>query len=101
MLEAARRHRVALERLSFAGTLAAARRYSEALAQARSQRRHRELRDDLFRVLALDLVPHRPGRREPRAIKRRPKPYPRLMNHRHQWLEIPHQNRYRLDTSAS
>jgi len=101
MLEAARRHRVALERLSFAGTLAAARRYSEALAQARSQRRRRELRDDLFRVLALDLVPHRPGRREPRAIKRRPKPYPRLMNHRHQWLEIPHQNRYRLDTSAS
>ena len=100
MLEAARRHRVALERISFAGALAAARRYSEALAQARSQRRRRQLLDDLLRVLASDLVPERPGRREPRAVKRRPKPYPRLMNRRHQWLEIPHQNRYRLDTAA-
>ena len=34
MLEAARRHGVALERISFAGALAAARRHSEALAQA-------------------------------------------------------------------
>jgi hypothetical protein len=74
--------------------LAAARRYSEALAQARSRRRRRELLDDLFRVLASDQVPDRPGRREPRAIKRRPKPYPRLMCHRHHFREIQHQNRY-------
>ena len=94
MLEAARRHRVALERISFAGALAAARRYSEALAQARSQRRRRQLLEDLLRVLASDLVPERPGRREPRAIKRRPKPYPRLMCHRHKFREIQHQNRY-------
>ena len=94
MLEAARRHAVALERISFAGALAAARRYSEALAQARSQRCRRQLLDDLFRVLASDLVPDRPDRREPRAIKRRPKPYPRLMCHRHKFREIQHQNRY-------
>jgi hypothetical protein len=100
MLEAARRHAVALERISFAGGLAAARRYSEALAQARTQRCRRQLLDDLFRVLASDLVPDRPGRREPRAVKRRPKPYPRLMNHRHKFLEIPHQNRYRVDRAA-
>ena len=97
MLEAARRHGVPLERISFAGALAAARRYSEALAQARSQRCRRQLLDDLFHVLASDPVPDRPGRREPRAVKRRPKPYPRLMNHRHSFLEIPHQNR--LDTA--
>jgi len=94
MLEAARRHHVALERISFAGALAAARRYSQALAQARSERCRRQLLDDLFRVLASDLVPDRPGRREPRAIKRRPKPYPRLMCHRHKFREIQHQNRY-------
>ncbi len=58
------------------------------------------LMDDLFHVLASDLVPDRPGRREPRAVKRRPKPYPRLMNHWHKWMENPHQNRYRLDTTA-
>ena len=94
MLEAARRHRVPLERVSFAGSLAAARRYSEALLQARSQARRAHLRAELFRVLADDLTPFRPGRREPRAVKRRPKPYPRLMRHRHKFREIQHQNRY-------
>ena len=74
MLEAARRHRVPLERVSFAGSLATARRYSEALLQARSQARRAELHEELFRVLADDLVPDRPGRHEPRAVKRRPKP---------------------------
>ena len=94
MLEAARRHGVPLERVSFAGSLAVARRFSEALRQAKSQVRRRELQEELFRVLADDLVPDRPGRREPRAVKRRPKPYPRLMCHRHKFKEIQHQNRY-------
>lgn len=94
MLEAARRHRVPLERVSFAGSLAAARRYGEALLQARPKGKRQNLMQELFAVLAADRVPDRPGRREPRAVKRRPKPYPRLMNHRHSWLEISHQNRY-------
>jgi hypothetical protein len=98
MLEAARRHRVPLERVSFAGSLATARRYGEALLQARAKPQRQQLMNELFAVLAADLVPDRPGRREPRAVKRRPKPYPRLMNHRHSWLEIPHQNRYYLNS---
>lgn len=96
MLESARRHRVPLQRVSFAGSLSAALRYGEALLQARSQRQRKKLVDELLAVLAADLVPERVGRREPRAVKRRPKPYPRLMNDRHTWLEIPHQNRYYL-----
>jgi hypothetical protein len=98
MLEASRRHRVPLDRVSFAGSLSAARRYSEALLQARSKRLRAGLVEELLSVLASDLVPDRPGRREPRAVKRRPKPYPRLTNHRHLWLEIPHQNRYYLNS---
>jgi hypothetical protein len=94
MLEAARRHQVPLERVSFAGSLAAAKRFSEALLQTKSQTCRRQLETELFRVLAHDLVPDRPGRREPRAVKRRPKPYPRLMCHRHKFQEISHQNRY-------
>jgi hypothetical protein len=93
MLEAARRHGVPLERISFAGSLAAARRYSEALLQARSESRRPQLREELFRVLADDLAPERPGRREPRAVKRRPKPCPRPMCHRHKFREIQHQDR--------
>lgn len=100
MLEAARRHRVPLERVSFAGSLAAARRYGEALLQTRSQRQRQDLLEEMFAILAADLVPDRPGRREPRAVKRRPKPYPRLMAHRHRWLEIPHQDRYYLKTQV-
>ena len=98
MLEAARRYRVPLARVSFAGSLATARRYGEALLQARSERRRHDVREELFRVLAADLVPDRPGRREPRAVKRRPKPYPRLMCHRHRFREISHQNRYYLNS---
>lgn len=94
MLESSRRAGVSLSRISFAGALAVARRYGEALLQAKSQRLRAELVDELYRVLAADLVPERPGRREPRAVKRRPKPYPRLMSHRSKFKEIPHQNRY-------
>ena len=94
MLEAACHYGIALDRLSFAGSLAAARRYGEALLQARTARQRRQLREDMLGVLAEDIVPDRPGRREPRAIKRRPKPYPRLMCNRRKFREIPHQNRY-------
>ena len=94
MLQSARCYQVPLDRLSFAGSLATARRYAEALLQARSQRRRDQLRQELLRVLAADLLPNRPGRREPRAVKRRPKPYPLLLSHRHRFREIQHQNRY-------
>jgi hypothetical protein len=78
MFEAARKANVPLHRLSFAGALAATRRYSETLLQARSARKRKALLAELLRVLAEDLVPDRPGRREPRAVKKRPKSYPRL-----------------------
>jgi hypothetical protein len=53
------------------------------------RRRHQRLgqRDTLLRTLAQDLVPERPGRREPRAVKRRPKPYRLLNKPRHQFRE--------------
>ena len=96
MLEAARRHRVPLERVSFAGSLAAARRYGEALLQTPSKRQRRQLLAELFTVLAQDLVPDRPGRREPRAVKRRPKPYALLTRHRNKFRDIEHRdNHYR------
>jgi hypothetical protein len=93
MLEAARLHRVPLERVSFAGSLAAARRYGEALLQTPSRRQRQQLMQEMFGVLATDLVPDRPGRRQPRALKRRPKPYPLLTRHRHHFKEIEHRDR--------
>jgi putative transposase len=94
MLEAARQFQVPLIRVSFAGALSAARRYAESFLQSRSRSMRRRLREDLLASIAYDPVPDRPGRREPRAVKRRPKPYPLLTRHRHRFREIQHQSRY-------
>jgi hypothetical protein len=92
MAEAARVYEAQLERLSFKGTLDALRQYSAVLAQARTQKMRRDLWRDLLHGLARDLVPLRPGRSEPRAVKRRPKPFPLLNRPRRQFVELPHRN---------
>ena len=92
MAEAARHHDAVLERLSFKGTLDALRQFSAFEAQARSQRLKRKLWLDLLRIVANDPVPLRPGRSEPRAVKRRPKPFPLLNRPRRQFVELPHRN---------
>lgn len=61
MLEAAQRQSVPVERISFIDAV----RWLADAAYA-------------VRELHLRLLPHRPGRFEPRAVKRRPKEYPRL-----------------------
>jgi hypothetical protein len=65
MLEAAKRQRVALERSSFVDAL-------RWLSTARPGEP----------LPPLGVNPHRPDRVEPRAVKRRPKPYPLLMQPR-------------------
>jgi hypothetical protein len=92
MAEAAAAQEAELERLSFRGTMDAVRQYSAALARARTRKLARHLWRDLLRTLARDLVPLRPGRNEPRAIKRRPKPYPLLNRPRRKFVELPHRN---------
>jgi Transposase DDE domain len=73
MTEAAQAHDAPLERISFKGALDALRQFNHALSQTRCARRKRKLWATLLLALARDLVPERPGRREPRAVKRRPK----------------------------
>jgi len=92
MAEAARAQDAALERLSFKGTVDAVRQYSAALAQARTRKLRETLWQDLLRTLVRDAVPLRPGRIEPRAVKRRPKPFPLLNCARRQFVELPHRN---------
>lgn len=85
MAQAAREHAVALERISFKGTLDAVRQFSHALSRARSRRLRTRLWAELLRSLATDRVPERPGRREPRAVKRKKNKYPRLSVPRHRF----------------
>jgi hypothetical protein len=94
MAEAITRSWVDLERVSFKGTLDALRQYSAAISAARNRKTRRRLWEDLLLALIGDLIPNRPGRREPRAIKRRPKPYPLLNRPRQKFVEISHRSRY-------
>jgi len=80
MAEAVARYQGAIRADQFQGSLDALRQYSTAMAQAPNRKLRRALWDDLLLNLARDLVPLRPNRREPRAVKRRPKAYPLLNN---------------------
>lgn len=95
MVQAAATNRVALDRISFKGTVDSVRQFSLAIAQAGSKRKQNQLIVRLLEVIARDKVPDRPDRREPRALKRRPKPYDRLNRPRRLMKEIPHRNNYR------
>jgi hypothetical protein len=89
MAQAATEHSVALERISFKGSLDALRQFSQAIARARSNKKRRQLWSELLQTLAVDLVPKRPNRREPRAVKRKKTKYPRLNRPRHQYRDRP------------
>ena len=94
MVRASQEHNVELDRLSFKGAVDGGCQFSAAIAQARFRRKQLDLMDKLLRTIAEDRVPERPGRREPRAVKRRPKPCAWLTKHRHRFKDAQHCNRY-------
>lgn len=65
------------ERLSLQGTRQGFRAILSDLAVA-TQSLQNTLYADLLREVARDLLPQRPQRQEPRVLKRRPKPFPRM-----------------------
>lgn len=73
--------------LSFKGALQSMLASAEGLREAGMARR-RSLWEGLLRLIANDEVGHRPNRVEPRARKRRPKPYPLLTVPRQQAKEL-------------
>lgn len=94
MLQAARRHGMPFERISFKGALSTLRQWAPHFFRAgRAMRRFLWTR--LLEYLAGDSLPHRPGRIEPRARKRRPKNYQLLNKPRHDFKEIQHRNKYK------
>jgi hypothetical protein len=95
MMEASTLYDVPLERLSFKGTVDSVRQFSVAIAQARSRKQQKHLIARLLEIIAGDQVPDRPGRREPRAVKRRLKPYQLLNRPRHLMKELQHRSKYR------
>jgi hypothetical protein len=94
MAQASTRYQVGVGWLSFKGTVDSLRQFAGAIAQARSAKKQKLLADKLIEVIAKDRLPERFGRCEPRAVKRRPKPFPLLNRSRDTFKEIPHRNRY-------
>ena len=90
--QAAAEQGVALQRVSCQGSLDALRQYSPAMARAGSKKKRREPWAELLKNLATDLVPERPGRREPRAGKRKKNKYPRLDGPRRKFRDHPTRN---------
>jgi Transposase DDE domain len=78
MAEAARAHGRRPQRVSFKGALQTVLAFAEALREGTPAIR-RWLWGIVLESIARDEVGHRPNRVEPRARKRRPKPYPLLM----------------------
>jgi len=98
MIDAAQNGDVSLERISFKGTLDGFRQWAVALSQLGRSKGHTKKRAqlwaDLLNTLAADLVPQRPGRREPRAVKKRSK-YPHLDRPRKNYRERLSRNKRR------
>jgi Transposase DDE domain len=78
MWQAAQKYGRSLHRLSFAGTMEHLNALAPYLWLYRGTRRSRIVYALLLEWIARDKLPHRPGRTEPRAVKRRPKEYDRL-----------------------
>lgn len=85
---------VPLQRISFKGTLDTFREHLMILGSKPSQRHARWVYSRMLAAIASDHVPERPGRREPRAVKRRPKSHQWLTAPRHQFREYRHRGKY-------
>ncbi len=100
MVEAAEEKDVRVRRISFKGSVQALRQWEPHLNQAKITRQER---DSLIRLLyesiAGNTVADRPGRSEPRAVKRRPKNYQLLTKPRHEMKEIKNRSKYRAEAA--
>lgn len=95
MNRAAKTHGASLDRISFKGTLATVRQWAPVMAGAEQEGKYERTFSAMLRCIAKDLVPLRPDRTEPRALKRRPKNYQRLTKPRNQFTETPHRGNKR------
>jgi hypothetical protein len=94
MAEAATTAGERVRRISFKGCVQALRQWEPHLNQAKtSDQEQRRLIRLLYQSIADYRVPERPGRSEPRAVKRRPKNYQLLTVPRHEMKVTPHRGR--------
>ncbi len=88
MWQAAQEHRRPLHRLSFAGTMQRFQVIAPYLCLFRGTAQAVTMYQLLLSWIASDMVPDRPHRVEPRAVKRRPKPHDLLTRPRNEMRKV-------------
>lgn len=100
MCEAAKEVDLKVRIVSFKGSVQALRNWAPHLNQAKISRAERfRLISDLYEAMTNSPITQRPGRSEPRCLKRRKKNYQLMTSPRHEMREIPHRNRYYAATA--
>lgn len=100
MCEAAKEMDIQVRVVSFKGSVQALRNWEPHLNQAKISRAERfRLISDLYAAMTNTPIQQRPGRSEPRCLKRRKKNYQLMTSPRHEMREILHRNRYHAATA--
>jgi hypothetical protein len=95
MCEAAKAVDLKVRVVSFKGSVQALRNWGPHLNQAKISRAERfRLISDLYEAMTNTPIKQRPGRSEPRCLKRRKKNFQLMTSPRHEMREILHRNRY-------
>ena len=94
MLKAALKASVPVRLISFKASVQTLRQWEPLLKPEMNAQEQARLLSLLCDSLAASIIRQRPGRREPRCKKRRPKNYQRLTKPRHQMQECRHRSKY-------
>jgi hypothetical protein len=84
---AATTHGRHVEELSFKGTVDRLREWTWPICSAPSTRERESMKSKMLESIAEDLLVHRPGRYEPRVVKRRPKAYASMKQPRQKYRD--------------
>lgn len=94
ILQAADKADVPLRMISFKASIQALRQWEPLLKSEMDRQRQARLLSVLCDSIALSVIQVRPGRREPRCAKRRPKNYQRMTKPRNIMQETLHRSKY-------
>jgi hypothetical protein len=94
MLKAADKADVPVRLISFKASVQALRQWEPLLKPEMSTVEQTRLLSLLCDSIAASVIHSRPGRREPRCVKRRPKNYQRMTRPRHEMQEVLHRSKY-------
>jgi len=98
MLNAAKESKVSPSRISFKASVQALRQWEPMLNRRNLEARERRRLMVLLReAIAATIVLSRPGRKEPRCLKRRKKNFQLMTSPRHEMKEIPHRGAKRAN----